>query len=605
MESTTFYNDKTTLKVILFSGMLIVVSIVLIGVLVNYFAEDAAVEKLKTKDLPLYAESIAEKIDQRIKNAQEMSLFLARDPGVVRWVREKEKDAQLQADALSQLSTLVKEHHFNNSFIVSALTNNYWSEEGRVIDTLDKNDPDDSWFFATLEAGAPVEISVDFNEERKDTFVFVNALIGPTDRPEGVAGVGFAMDEMSEYIKDNKLHQDSRVWLVDKEGTIDLSDRQEDSGHSIEEMLPAKIREHIWGDSFDVILNQTAEFKDDKGNYADLIIRPLQIDGTQLVVQMPRSYSTSHLVTMRWNSIFAIIISIVSIGFLFLYITRRLANPYKRALEMNERLEQQVSLRTKQLQETHEAILDSIHYAKRIQVSLLPFESIVHQSFKDHFVLWQPRDVVGGDFYWVKETEHGCIVAVGDCTGHGVPGALMTMLAVSSLEQIVMREKVEDPAHILSQHHLLMQKLLGQGTGASSTDDGLDLGVCFLRSDGKVFYAGASISLYIWEREELQRIQGNKRGLGYSRTPVDYEFTQHEWTPSADAVFYMSTDGFRDQNGGEKNYSFGRKRFEALIRQHGKRPLAEQKEEFHKALTQFRGAEPQRDDITVFAFRAE
>lgn len=605
-EHGDMYNDRTTVKVILFSGILIVISITLIGLLVNYFAESSAVEKLKTKDLPIYAESIADKIDQRILKAEEVSQFLAKDSALVRWLQEEEQDETLQADALDKLDRLVKEHQYTNSFVVSAVTRHYWSEEGRIIDTVSEEDPDDSWFFVTIDKALPVEIDVDYNDERQYTAVFVNALIGTPEQPLGIAGVGFSLEEMTDYLTANKLHPEGRVWLIGADGTIDLSDHEEDNGKSIEEVIPAKAIGNLWDESGSYVASESrvTDFNDDEGDRMDLIVHPLKSGAMQLVVQLPRSYSTSHLTTTRWNTIFAIVVTILTIGFLFIYITRRLANPYKRALELNERLERLVTQRTRELKATNEALLDSIHYAKRIQVSLLPFESFVDKSFKEHFVLWQPRDVVGGDFYWVKETEHGTIIAVGDCTGHGVPGALMTMLAVSSLEQIVVRENVEDPSEILSQHHRLMQKLLGQGEGNKSTDDGLDLGICLIRKDGTVAFSGASMHLYAWQLGELHTIRGDKRGIGYGRTPANFEFVSHTWQPKPDTVFYMSTDGYRDQNGGDKNYSFGRQRFEELMSQVGSLPLHVQKERFEKALAEYQGAEPQRDDITVFAFRA-
>lgn len=575
------------------------VSILLIGFLVYNFTEKSAVDKLKHKDLPLLAELISGKIESRITRAEEISVYLSNNPQILSWVADKEKDDQLKAYAMQRIQSLTHDFDYNNSFIVSALTHHYWSEEGRIIDTVSKEDPDDTWFFETLGSGNKVSVNVDYNAERKNTFVFVNALMGEVNQPVGVTGVGLSLSNLSEYMRTMKNDEQNSVWLIDKQGEIDLSDRLEQNGKSIAEILPSDIVKEVMSGTGEQTL--VLEYTDRSGSLTDLISRPMKFADMRLVVQSPRKVTVAYLSTIKWNTILAVIVSILSIGFFFLYVSRKLADPYQRSLQLNQHLEGLVADRTKELQDRNEAILDSIQYARRIQVSLLPAEAYFKEAFRDFFVIWKPRDIVGGDFYWIKKTEKGLITAVGDCTGHGVPGALMTMLAIAQLDRIVEQDKTLNPSELLQQLHQSVRKILQQEQGGVS-DDGLDLGLCYIE-DGRVKFAGAAISLYIKSKEELQVVRGNRRSIGYRRTPQDYEFTQYEWDADDDTVFYLSTDGYFDQNGCEKGYSFGKKRFISLIQEVSGKPLFEQKDLFTDQLIRYMGDEPQRDDVTVLAFR--
>jgi serine phosphatase RsbU (regulator of sigma subunit) len=222
--------------------------------------------------------------------------------------------------------------------------------------------------------------------------------------------------------------------------------------------------------------------------------------------------------------------------------------------------------------------------------------------FNEHFVIWRPRDVVGGDFYWSKQFGDRTLVAVGDCTGHGVPGAFMTLLAVSALNRIADNGEVEDPAAILGRLNRLLKETLGQDAHEGVTDDGLDIGICSIETDSVVF-AGASCSLHRVDDSGLSTWKGDRRSVGYRKTPSEYTYTNHRM-PIGDARYYMTTDGFFDQNGGERDYSFGKKRFAEMIVRYGNLTLKEQKASFLRELEAYMGTERQRDDITVLSFRA-
>jgi serine phosphatase RsbU (regulator of sigma subunit) len=595
-----FY-DSGSLKVTLFAGMVIVFSMLLIGTLVYFFTEKEAVNKLKTKDLDYIAESIASKIDGELWRARETSLVLANDPETVRWVEDSEKDPGQSEHELERLDQLVKKFGYSNSFIVSALTRHYWGENKKLLGAISPDNPNDAWFYKTLADNKPVTVVLDYNEERDNTFIFVNALLyGMEGKPIAVTGVGLSLEKLSDSFESYKYGANSSIWLIDGQGKIYLSDRKERDGQNIRSFLPEEAFSQILDGGANE--HKVIDFTDAADTRYDLISRPITSTDWRLVVQIPRSETVGFLRTIKINTAIAIFISIISIVFFFLYVSRKLANPYKRVLQLNTELEKQVALRTKELALKNENIMDSIAYAKRIQESILPEPGQLEGRLADHFVLWKPRDIVGGDFYWFKSFPGGTMVAVGDCTGHGVPGAFMTMLTVSALNQIADSPYLDNPGQLLSELNQELKRTLHQVNREGLTDDGLDIGLCCISAD-RVMFAGARCSLYIHSEQGLRHIRGARKSVGYRRTPLDYEFANNSLPIGPNATFYMSTDGFIDQNGGPKDYSFGRGRFASLIEACGHLPLAEQKIRFEQELEEYMGGQTQRDDIAVFAFR--
>lgn len=592
--------DKGLLKVTVFAGIVIVFSMLLVGVMVYLFAEDEVVHKLKTKDLVYIAQSIASKIDGRIGRAEETSLVLAKDPEIEKWVQGGERDSQLGEYALKKLGMLAKDFDYSNSFIVSAVTNQYWTETGTILETMDRSNPGDAWFFNTLQSGKRIDTVIDYNDKRNDTFVFVNALMGDIHHPSAVVGLGLSMKGLSKDFESYKYGKNSNLWLLDRQGNIHLSDQFDHNGNNISSFLPGTVANQVL-ESIEQE-SQVFEYKDQHGEMHDLISYPIQSTDWRLVFQISRDESVSFLNKIKFNTMVSVLVSLISIVLLFLFISRKLANPFKRALELNLELEKQIASRTKELAYRNAKIMDSIDYAKRIQESILPSKQQLDEMLEDYFIIWKPRDIVGGDFYWSKKAGNGYFLAVGDCTGHGVPGAFMTMLTISILNQLAENATNYDPSLILSQLHRIIKQTLHQESKEGFTDDGLDLGLCYITGE-RLFYAGARCSLYVSSSEGLQRVEGSRKSIGYRRTPMDYAFLNREVELEQESTIYITTDGFLDQNGGPKGYSFGRSRFNQLISKCMYKPLPEQQIAFEEGLSQFMADEPQRDDITVLAFR--
>jgi PAS domain S-box-containing protein len=256
------------------------------------------------------------------------------------------------------------------------------------------------------------------------------------------------------------------------------------------------------------------------------------------------------------------------------------------------------------LTDAYDVISGSIEYASRIQRAMLPDQEVLTALVPEHFVIWEPRDRVGGDAYWCQRWGRGALVALGDCTGHGVPGAFMTMIANGAIEMALLEVPPGDPAALLSRVHGLIQSVLGQDRDGGESNDGLDIGICYIPPrGGTVTFAGARISLFSVAGDDIREVRGDKLGLGYRAVPHDVHFTNHEIELTAGQTLYMTSDGLLDQVGGPRRRGFGKRRFQALLKEVAGLPLPEQRDAILHALADHQGEEERRDDVSVVGFR--
>jgi PAS domain S-box-containing protein len=251
----------------------------------------------------------------------------------------------------------------------------------------------------------------------------------------------------------------------------------------------------------------------------------------------------------------------------------------------------------------NQLILQSLRYARRIQAAILPQGRELATVTEDHFLIWEPRDIVGGDFFWFQPIRDGHAIVVGDCTGHGVPGAFMTLVAWGMLDRMLQAAPSENPSQVLTGLHRGVQSLLGQDQQTGETDDGLEAGVCFVNPEQqKMTFAGARFSLWRSNDRGVTEIKGDRKGLGYRRYPKETAFTDITLPYSNRDSFYMTTDGLIDQIGGPRGRSFGKSRFQQLLRKYQGHQMQRQAEEVRKELAKYQGQQLRRDDLTILGF---
>ena len=253
------------------------------------------------------------------------------------------------------------------------------------------------------------------------------------------------------------------------------------------------------------------------------------------------------------------------------------------------------------LAKQQDSIASSLNYAKRIQGALLPLEEEISSSFPSHFILYQPRDVVSGDFYWHQKVEDRHFISVADCTGHGVPGAFMSMIGQRTLDDIVVKECIWNPAGILSDLHRNIQDgLKQQSTG---NKDGMDMGiVCIDEAKQLLRFSGAKMPLIVIDTEgEMQVYRGDRKSIGGPEKSNLQRFDLHEIPLAQVHSFYLFSDGFPDQFGGPDNKKFMSKRLRLLLHEIYAKPMQEQHQILSSTLKEWiaLGEEDQIDDITL------
>ncbi|MEA3498711.1 MAG: SiaB family protein kinase, partial [Campylobacterota bacterium] len=268
----------------------------------------------------------------------------------------------------------------------------------------------------------------------------------------------------------------------------------------------------------------------------------------------------------------------------------------------------------KEIEATHKHTRESIEYASMIQGALIPEKGIMESFFKDHFVTWVPKDTVGGDIWLFSQLRHKdeCLLFFIDCTGHGVPGAFVTMIVKAIEREIVSNLKKHpefeiSPAIIMGYFNNTMKKLLKQETKDSLSNAGWDGGIIYYNRRTQILkFAGAETPLfYMDENQEFQTVKGTRYSVGYKKCAMDYEYKETIIPVKEGMKFYCTTDGYLDQNGGEKDFPFGKKRFTNIIKEHHKSPMAELQTIFQMQMLEYENTIPnndRNDDMTVIAF---
>lgn len=538
--------------------------------------------------------------------------------------------------------------------------NQPFSDTSRYV--LSPGNEADSWFYATLDSGVPHRINVDRSVVTGDIKVWFNIVVADGEHRLGLVGSGISLNAfVEEFIAANEAGVESMV--VDARGSILVHPNQELVTLNAETSETRSLGTNLFGllDSAEASSLLRRTLSESSSRPGEVFTLPLNLEGK------PRLLALTWIPELQWFvasavdlrtaqvieikplipalSVFlALFVALIALG--AWAVERRVLKPLRqlrksaqaiaagqydaplpvqrddeigelgaafRSMAQQVRshtseLENRVRERTRELQQAndemrlaHKKINDSIDYASLIQHAILPKRELVQALGDRHMVLWQPRDVVGGDFYVYRATAEGCLLGVVDCAGHGVPGALMTMLAHAAIDQAITDIGLTDPAAILARTDRIVRSTLRDGQSRHALATNMDVGLVYLDFERRdVTFAGAKIALYYSDGETLEELPAARRAIG-DRRAGEYANARIALQPGR--TFYLTTDGFLDQAGGEQGYGFGNRRFAEMILRHARLPLDGQREAFSATLAEYQGDFPQRDDITLLCFR--
>lgn len=527
--------------------------------------------------------------------------------------------------------------------------------------TLSPNKTEDTWFYLSLKQTDPYNINIDFDRELRKTKVWTNVVVrNEQGESIGVIGTGFDFSRfLTAFVRNTT--PGLTTMLLNTQGAIVAHP----DPTKIE--LAAIRTPHTENSLFKLISNDTEREAVRKAfdqarehpQQAFSLALPLQgrphlvalayipelnwmvVSALDLAVSQIIDQNTLVHIAVGMAGFLLMVFVIATVGFdrLLLLPLARLSESAKAltagrydirlhsrrhdeigeltrtfdlmAQKINahtQDLEQRVSARTADLaaaneaiNEAHQKLTDSIRYASLIQSAILPDKDLAHLWQGEYFVLWQPRDVVGGDFYLYRANENGCLFGVIDCAGHGVPGAFMTMIAHAALEVATGDTAWNDPAALLARVDEIVRQMIPNENRFGQLATNMDMGLCYIDLRQRTAcFAGAKLSLFWSDGDNCQEIRGGRRGVN-DRKPG--QFTNTCLPLPAGRTCYLISDGLFDQAGGEQGYGFGLPRFAEWVQNHTTLSLADQKSALLRTLEHYRGDHPQRDDITVLAFR--
>lgn len=293
---------------------------------------------------------------------------------------------------------------------------------------------------------------------------------------------------------------------------------------------------------------------------------------------------------------------------LFLRTRTRMLRKTSRLLKERENSMAEIEIQKEALLLQNKNITDSINYAKRIQEALIPSEHHFRSILPESFILYMPKDIVSGDFYWINETKNKVFVAAIDCTGHGVPGAFMSIIGVELLRNITNIMGINDAAEILNRLdkgvHDTFTK--GQGDEIVNVKDGMDVSFCVIDKEQNVLeFAGAFSNLYIIRDSKIIEVKGNRYSVGTGGETEKPLFTSHLITIEPDDMVYMFTDGYVDQFGGPEGKKYKFRRFRHLLLNIHKYPLEIQRKYLIGSINEWKGAHEQVDDILIIGIKPD
>ncbi|NRA13652.1 MAG: PAS domain S-box protein [Crocinitomicaceae bacterium] len=256
------------------------------------------------------------------------------------------------------------------------------------------------------------------------------------------------------------------------------------------------------------------------------------------------------------------------------------------------------------IKDQRDDITSSISYAQRIQVNLLPHERNFTSIFKEYFIIYKPKDIVSGDFYWMEKIESKTFLVLGDCTGHGVPGSFMTLLGINLLNSIILEGRMKDPGDILNEMDKRLVDVLPRGSGDTAINDGMEITLCVIdESSDEIAYGCAGSRFLIYEDVSFTMLKGDNKHIGDAPTPSFQGYSTHYTPFMPENQLYLFSDGFQDQFGGPNDKKFSFRRILELFELNVDLSLVKQRIEFEEDFNAWIASGEQTDDVTIIAIK--
>ncbi len=623
--------------------------------MITDLGKNYAVERVKSARLQL---------SRVLDRESALARTLANSPVLIEWMLDEENQEKRRR-AFEELGAYRESFSDSNSFVGILSSRRYynWGTDGKLVSSeMNREVTTDQWFFQSIESGQAISFNLDYNVNVDVSRVWINCLVTHGGERLGLAGTGLEITETVSKIVASEGSGTS-VMLIDTDGVI-LAHRDSSimaKNAKVEEQAEKVSIYDVLDKSSDRHIIQRLMEGADAGK---TVVSRLALEGTTGLTAMTSSSSldayvvasldTSEFLSFRdFTPMFLllggtiILWLVLTTGFMQRLVLKPLTSltdsaekiadghydlsiPVKGSNEISvlssafndmatkirdytQNLEQMVNDRTSRLRmanaeltTTNNRLTESIRYAGLIQKEIMPEEKLIAGLFPHYSLFFRQRDIVGGDMLYVRflnpeEPQDGFFLSVIDCEGHGVSGALMTMMTNSMLEHIISTHAPDDPAGILTDIEKEISGALSSGNNQDSLQSGFDIGlcICFPR-EKRIICAGAGMPLYIREVSgDISTIKGRRKAIRNRHRKTPEAFHNHEIETSG-RTFFLITDGFVDQSGGAGGRSYGTRRLKEFLS-----GFDGSKEAFIEEFDRYRGENAQRDDVLALAFSFE
>lgn len=615
-----------------------------------------------------YARQQQARISAKLEREVVLAQKLVDSPLLKAWAND-EKNPVLRQQALAELDSYRRLFSDQSFFFIIDSSKHYYFNNaddefaGRELRYLvHPSDPRSTWYFSTIERVDDFALHVDNSPQLGETKVWINAVIKDGDKKLGLGGSGL---DLTSFLKEVLYSSDPGVEMVivNSEGFVQgHSDAAltEKNAKIKEQAKRLKIFELLEPAQAQILEQQLKSLSQDAAlghfqlekNGRRVIVGAAYLESidwiTLTFVDPSQVVELQQFLPLLATVAIAMLASVGLVSYIIdRQLLRRLtllnesaqeisSGDYHAELQVDStdeigqltqsfnhmtatirdythNLEEKVEQRTEELrhsnlllEQSNKVVMDSIHYALLIQTALLAKPSEMESVFTESFALWLPRDVVGGDFYTLyTEPDGSFLLALADCTGHGVPGAFMSMASKALLDRAVAEHGLSNPALLLQELHNNLRDLLRQEEPGSH--NGLDMALLYgRRGENKLRYAGARLPVWLHSPgEPIKVIKADRCSLGYAKGTRELTLTNHDLELTAGTRIYLTSDGILDQPGGEKGFGLGQKRLQEAFAGWENLSLKLMNDRLETLLRDYATAHPQRDDITVIGFIKE
>jgi len=573
-------------RIIIFSVVLFLVifsvgSLAYLTIMGRFLLNNTGQELIKTVELKRL------RLEAAVDSEIAIALKMADSPIIKRYFLDP-ANPELEKMAFEELDAYRRAFSSYSVFWVNDIDKIFYSDDYNSY-LLDPLHADNYWYDMTMYETQVYNFNINFNPDLGVTNLWINAPVFDSDNnPIGIVGTGF---NLSDFI--NVLYNDysgSAVFYF-------FNSALEITGAEDIELVSGKTG---IDKKLSVYWNDISGAIDDVKSGAVKQINTSAVRGVAVIGGIPllgwyvsaiQHISAADFLSTSMTYLFIAMMIVMMIVIVSIYAVHELILDKSRA------------------EAAREAVISSIEYASKIQKNLLPSNDVFNEAFSDYSVIWKPRDIVGGDIYWIKNFEGGTVLCVCDCTGHGTPGALLTMLVVSIFEATVNKNNYKDTSGIiweLEKRLVMVLNVNANKDDARSLNikDGCDLAVLYIAKDGSVTTSSGCTHVFICDGKNVTRIKGQRIYIGEGKIKSREEIKTVSISADSDNKFYIASDGLFDQPGDQGKYPFGYDAFtEIILKNHNESQSVISGrvwEEFEK----FRGITPRVDDFMLVSFKS-